>query len=98
MTTSREDTSCYGADRNLLFGILALRMDFISRDAFMEAMRAWLLDKSRPLGQILQDLGVLTAERRQLLETMAQEHVEAHQGDPRRSLAAVSVAPDVRRQ
>jgi serine/threonine protein kinase/Flp pilus assembly protein TadD len=73
-------------------------MDFISRDAFMEAMRAWLLDKSRPLGQILQDLGVLTAERRQLLETMAQEHVEAHQGDPRRSLAAVSVAPDVRRQ
>jgi hypothetical protein len=27
------------ADRNLLFGILALQMDFISRDALIAAMR-----------------------------------------------------------
>jgi hypothetical protein len=45
------------ADRNLLFGILALQMDFIDRDALVEAMNAWVLDKTRPLGQILQDRG-----------------------------------------
>ena len=33
-------------DRNLLFGILALQMDFISRDTLIEAMNAWVLDKT----------------------------------------------------
>src|SRR5262249_49755447 len=36
------------ADRNLLFGILALQMDFIGRDALIAAMHAWVLDKAKP--------------------------------------------------
>jgi hypothetical protein len=40
-------------DRNLLFGILALPMDFISRDALIAAMHAWVLNKQKPLGQVL---------------------------------------------
>ena len=43
------------ADRNLLFGILALQMDFISRDALVAAMNAWGLNKSQPLSQVLVD-------------------------------------------
>ena len=35
------------ADRNLLFGILAVQVRFVSRDALMEAMNAWLLDRSK---------------------------------------------------
>src|SRR5262249_40041689 len=31
------------ADRNLLFGILALQLDFVSRDALVAAMNAWVL-------------------------------------------------------
>ena len=38
-----------GADRNLLFGILALQMDFIGRDALIAAMNAWVLDKAKSL-------------------------------------------------
>ena len=41
------------SDRNLLFGILALQMDFIGRDALVTAMNAWVLDKAKPLGEIL---------------------------------------------
>ena len=41
------------ADRNLLFGILALQMDFIRRDHLIAAMHAWVLDKAKPLGEIL---------------------------------------------
>ena len=37
------------ADLNLLFGILALQMDFISRDQLVAAMHAWVLDKSKAL-------------------------------------------------
>ena len=36
------------ADRNLLFGILALQMDFIRRDDLIAAMHAWVLDKVKP--------------------------------------------------
>ena len=41
------------ADLNLLFGILALQMDFVTRDALIAAMHAWVLDKDKPLGRIL---------------------------------------------
>jgi tetratricopeptide (TPR) repeat protein len=78
------------ADRNLLFGILALQMDFISRDGLIEAMQAWVFDKSKPLGQILFEHDRLTVERLQLLEALVAEHLKAHGGDPQHSLAAVS--------
>jgi hypothetical protein len=39
-----------GADRNLLFGILALQMDFVSRDALIAAMHAWVLARTEPCG------------------------------------------------
>jgi hypothetical protein len=45
--------SAAAADRNLLFGILALQMDFISRDALIQGMNAWVLDK---LARIIQAL------------------------------------------
>ena len=47
------------ADRNLLFGIVALQMDFISRDALIKAMNAWAVEKAKTLGQILQNQGAL---------------------------------------
>jgi hypothetical protein len=41
------------ADRNLLFGILALQMDFISRDALIAAKRKLLgTDNPRYAGEI----------------------------------------------
>lgn len=38
------------ADQNLLFGILALQMNFITRDALIEEMHAWILDKEKMIG------------------------------------------------
>ena len=46
-------------DRNLLFGILAVQRDFITRDALI-AIQAWLLDKEKPWGQILVERGDLS--------------------------------------
>jgi formylglycine-generating enzyme required for sulfatase activity/tRNA A-37 threonylcarbamoyl transferase component Bud32 len=78
------------ADRNLLFGILALQMDFVSRDALIAAMNAWVLDKAKPLGQILCDQGALPVEQRTLLDALVYEHLKNHGNDPETSLAAVS--------
>jgi tetratricopeptide (TPR) repeat protein len=77
-------------DRNLLLGVLALQMDFVTRDDLIRAMHSWVLDKQRSLGEILQEQGALTAERRRLLDLMEAEHLKAHGGDAGRSLAAVA--------
>jgi serine/threonine protein kinase len=77
------------ADRNLLFGILAVQMDFVSRDALIAAMHAWVLDKATPLGQILLEQGALDRDGHALLDALVQKHLALHGGDPERSLAAV---------
>jgi serine/threonine protein kinase len=78
------------ADRNLLFGILAVQMDFVSRDQLIAAMHGWVLAKHRSLGELLQEQGALTADRLSLLVAMVDEHIKAHSGDVQRSLAAVA--------
>jgi serine/threonine-protein kinase len=86
------------ADRNLLFGILALQMDFISRDALVAAMNAWVLDRDQPLGQILRQQGTLSEEHLALLEAMVQAHIKQHNNNPQQSLAAISSVGSARRQ
>src|SRR5262249_54537867 len=83
------------SDRNLLFGILALQMDFIGRDALIAAMGAWILDKAKSLGQILQGQGALAEDERAALETLVDKHLRKHGGDPERSLASVESADAV---
>jgi WD40 repeat protein/tRNA A-37 threonylcarbamoyl transferase component Bud32 len=75
-----------------LFGILALQMDFISRDSLIAAMNAWVLDKDKPLGQILVEHQALAAKRLALLESLVEEHLNEHGRDPQQSLAAVDRA------
>src|SRR5262245_40932330 len=81
--------SQHAADRNLLFGIIALQMDFISRDALIAAMGAWLLEKEKSLGEILTERGALAEDDRRLLEPLVRKHLERHGGDVGRSLAAL---------
>jgi serine/threonine-protein kinase len=76
------------ADRNLLFGILALQMDFVSRDALVAAMNAWVCHKTTPLGQILLEQGALGSDTHGLLEALVDRHVQMH-GAANRSLAAL---------
>src|SRR5262249_22920950 len=94
-----EPTPCRpAADRNLLFGILALQMDFISRDALIAAMNAWVLDKAKPLGRILLEHGQLDSEHLSLLDALVQAHIRAHHNDPQQSLAALSSVSSVRQE
>jgi hypothetical protein len=62
-------------DRNLLFGVLALQMDFITRDALVAAMNAWVLQKSAPLGEILLDQGALRPDAHALLDALVRSGV-----------------------
>ena len=86
------------ADRNMLFGILALQMDFISRDALVAAMNAWVLEKTTPLGEILVAQGVLQSDTRLLLDALVEKHLKQHGGDPEKSLASVSAIASLREE
>jgi serine/threonine-protein kinase len=85
-------------DQNLLFGILALQMDFISRDALVVAMNAWVMEKETSLEQILLRQGALQADTHTLLEALVQKHLRMHGGDAQKSLAAVSSLGSARQQ
>jgi tRNA A-37 threonylcarbamoyl transferase component Bud32 len=82
-------------DCNLLFGIVALQFDFVTRDQLVAAMNAWVLDKKRSLADLLVERGALTASRRVKLDAMVEEHLLQHQGDTQRSLAAFGTGEGV---
>ena len=77
------------ADRHLLFGLLALQNGLIDQGQLMLAFQAWTRDKSRSLAEHLVARGDLTAAKRALLDALAEVHLEAHDGDVEKSLAAV---------
>ena len=77
-------------ERNLLFGILALQLDFISRDALVDAMQTWVRDKDRPLGRILVEQHALPEDTQGLLESLVERHLEAAQRPRRREFQARS--------
>ena len=78
------------ADRNLLLGILAQQLDFVTRDNLFAAMNAWIIRKDTPLGALLVERGDLAPSRRDMLDALVDEHVRAHGGEPARSLQALS--------
>jgi serine/threonine-protein kinase len=78
-------------DRHLLFGLLALQNDLIDQGQLMLAFQAWTRDKSRSLGEHLEARGDLAPAKRALLGALAEVHLEAHDGDVEKSLAAVRV-------
>src|SRR5262249_31943131 len=78
------------SDRNLLFGLVALKMDFVSREQLLDAMSAWLDRKADPLGLVLQERGAIREAGPPAIDAMLDRQVEKH-GDVQKSLAALRV-------
>jgi eukaryotic-like serine/threonine-protein kinase len=79
------------SDRNLLLGIVALQMDFISRDELIAAMHAWTLDKALSLSEILIRNGILDPADRSALENLIERHIARHGGDAEKSLSSLEL-------
>ena len=78
------------SDRNLLYDILALQMDFITREQLVAGMQAWVLAKEISLAEHLVREGALRPEHRQLLEPLVEAHIRQHGDDPQQCLASIS--------
>jgi hypothetical protein len=84
------------ADRNLLFGLLALQNGLIDQIQLVAAFQAWTGDKARPLVDHLVALGHLNPAQRAAVEAIAAFHLQAHGGDAEKSLAALPARPAAR--
>ncbi len=73
-------------DRNLIFGLLALRERQLQADHFVEVFRILSLDKSKSVAEILGALGWINAEARRALEKRVDDEIARH-GDVRKTLA-----------
>ncbi len=88
--------SAVAADRNLLFGLLALQNGLIDQSQFVTAFQVWTRESARPLAEHLVALGHLDAAQRRAVEAIAAIHLDAHGGEVQRSLAALRAGPSTR--
>ena len=84
------------ADLNLLFGMIALQTDFISRDALLAAMNAWVVEKPKDLGKILVELGALTTNDLAVIQPLVQRHIERHDYQAGRSLRSLAIPEELK--
>src|SRR5262245_61096292 len=84
------------ADRNLLFGMLALHNGFVSREQLLDALNAWMLRKEMPLGDLFRERGVVAEDDLRLLDGLVNRQIQRH-GGVQKSLASLRVDPDARR-
>ena len=84
------------ADRDLLFGLLALQNGLIDQGQLVAAFQAWTRDKARPLAEQLVERGDLDVDARSGIEAMVALHVKKHSGDAGKSLASLPVGRSTR--
>src|SRR3954462_9743878 len=84
------------ADRQLLFGLLALQNGLIDQVQLVAAFQAWTRDKARPLADPPAGRGALYPEQRAGVDAMVALHLKKHGGDAERSLAAVPAGRSTR--
>ena len=88
--------SMAAAERELLFGLIALQNGLVDHDQLVNAFRAWTRDKGRPLADELVAGGGLDEEQRALVEGLVAHHIKKHGGDPGASLSAINAGRSTR--
>jgi tRNA A-37 threonylcarbamoyl transferase component Bud32/tetratricopeptide (TPR) repeat protein len=73
-------------DRQLLFGVLALQLELITVDQFVEACTIWASKKDRPLPDLLFDRGWLQAQDKSDIDRLMARKLRKHGGDASASL------------
>jgi serine/threonine protein kinase/Flp pilus assembly protein TadD len=84
------------ADRDLLFGLLALQNGLIDQGQLVAAFQAWTRERSRPLAEHLVTRGDLDADDRAAVEAFVTRHLNRHGGDAQRTLAAIPAGRSTR--
>ncbi len=76
-------------DRNLLFAVLAMQDQIISREAFVRICKDWADDSDQSISDLMKQAGFLSEEDRLLIEARLERRLRNRGGDVRESLAEV---------
>jgi hypothetical protein len=87
------DPNATAVEQNLLFGLLALQADLISRDDFLQACEQWSAGRELSFPRLLVQRGWLKAEDRREVERLVERKLARHGGDVRASLAELANNP-----
>lgn len=74
-------------DRNLLFAVLALQDEILTRENFVRVCTLWGGDSNRNIAEMMCDEGLLSTADRQLVEARLERKLKHRGGDIRQSLA-----------
>ena len=77
-----------GKDSNLLFGVLAVQMNFISPQQLAAAAGLWSVEQSSELGEILVDSGYLSIDDKSSIDSLLEYRLNANNGDVKATLAS----------
>ena len=83
-------------DNNLLFGVLAVQLDFVSRDELVAATSHWVLDKQQPLSEVFVQQEIISDEESKLIEGFVKKHLQRNGDDPRASLRSIEAFEAIR--
>jgi hypothetical protein len=70
-----------GRDRNLLFGVIAVRLAFVTPEDLAEVSRDWSENPSSDLGELLVSRGCISEETRALITPIVEAELNEHDGD-----------------
>ena len=82
------------ADRNLLFGVLAMQVDLIEAGQFADVCSAWASRKHVPLADLMVERGWLTLADKDEVERLLLRKLKRHSGDVQAGLAEVA-SPEI---
>jgi serine/threonine protein kinase/tetratricopeptide (TPR) repeat protein len=73
------------ADRNLLYGVLAVQLGFVARERLIEATRRWVINKDQPLSEVFIRQGVISRAESQVIDSVVEKQLQ-RSGDARERL------------
>ncbi len=76
------------ADENLLFGVIAERIEIINSAQLAAACVQWAGQPDKPIGEILVERGWIRAQQRELVRRTLQQELAKHGGDARAAIRA----------
>lgn len=85
-------------DRNLLVAVIALQMEYISQSQLVDAMKDWIFDKSEHMESILERKAFISSSHSEFLKGIVHQHLNVHQNDIPKSLAALSAFSSTQKQ
>lgn len=75
-------------DRNLLLGVIAVQLKYVSAQQLAAAAGAWASETSSDLGQVMVELGFINETNLELLNKLLESKIEEHGGDANATLAS----------